>query len=54
MTDGDTAFGHQLSQVPQAQIVGQVPPDAEQDHGSIKMLALEHPCLCSCDRGHRT
>jgi hypothetical protein len=43
--DSDAALGHHLLQVPQAQIVGQVPPDAEQDHGSIKMPALKHATL---------
>ena len=44
MVDRDAAFGHHLFQIPQAQIVSQIPPHAEQDHGSIKMPALEHRC----------
>ena len=44
MVDRDAPLGHHLLKVPQAQIVSQIPPDAEQDHGSIKMPALEHPC----------
>jgi hypothetical protein len=45
MIDGDAAFSHHLFEVPEAEIVGQIPPDAEQDHGSIKMPALEHATL---------
>ena len=43
--DGDAPLGHHFFQVPQAEIVGQVPADAEQDHGSIKMPALKHTTL---------
>jgi hypothetical protein len=45
MIDSDAALGHHLFQVPQTEIVGQVPADAEQDHGSIKMPAFEHATL---------
>jgi hypothetical protein len=45
MVDGDAPLSHHLLQVPQAQIVSQIPPHAEQDYGSIKMPALEHPFL---------
>jgi hypothetical protein len=38
----DAALGHHLFEVSKAELVGQVPQDAEQDHGSIKMPALEH------------
>ena len=41
----DAALGHHLLKIAQAQIVSQVPPHAEQDHGSIKMPALEHAAL---------
>jgi hypothetical protein len=51
MIDGDTPLGHHLLQVPQAQIVSQIPPDTEQDHGSIEMPALEHRLLHCCDQG---
>jgi hypothetical protein len=54
MVDRDAALGHHLFKVSQAQIVSQIPPNAEQDHGSIKMPALEHPCLRCCDRSHRS
>jgi hypothetical protein len=43
--DGDAALGYHLFQVPEAKIVSQVPADAEQDHGSIKMPAFEHGTL---------
>jgi hypothetical protein len=52
--DLDAALSHQLFKVPQAEIVGQVPPDAEQDYRAIKMPALEHPCLRCSDRSHRS
>ncbi len=42
MVDRDAALRHHLLQISEAQIVSQIPPDAEQDHGSIKMPALEH------------
>jgi hypothetical protein len=54
MVDRDAALSHHLLEIPQAQIVGEIPTNAEQDHGSIKMPALEHPCLRSCNYGHRS
>ena len=51
MIDRNAALGHHLLQVPQAQIVSQVPADAEQDHRPIKMPALEHRILHYCDQG---
>jgi hypothetical protein len=45
MIDGDAALGHHLLQVPQAEIVGEIPSHAEQDHRWIKMPALEHATL---------
>jgi hypothetical protein len=51
MVDGDAPLGHHLLKIPQAQIVSQIPPNAEQDHGSIKMPALEHRVPHYCDRG---
>ena len=36
MVDGDAPLSHHLLQVPQAQIVSQIPPRAERDYGSIK------------------
>ena len=42
MTHDHAWFGHHLFKIAQAEAIGQVPPDAEQDHGSIKMPALEH------------
>jgi hypothetical protein len=49
--DGDAALSHHLLQVPEAEIVSQVPPDAEKDHRFIKMPALEHRVPRYCDRG---
>jgi len=43
--NGDAALRHQLFQIPEAEIVGQIPSDAEQDYGSIEMSALEHATL---------
>jgi hypothetical protein len=51
MVDRDAARGHRLFQVPKAQIVSQVPLDAEQDHGSINMPALEHTSLPAMKSG---
>jgi hypothetical protein len=51
MVDGDAPLGHHLLQVPQAQIVREIPPHAEQDHGSIIMPALEHRVPHYCDQG---
>src|SRR5688500_13564567 len=48
VVDRDAARGHHLFKVSQAQIVSQIPPNAEQDHGSVEMPALEHPCLRCC------
>src|SRR5688500_3355284 len=42
MVNGDTALGHHLLKIPQAQIVSQIPPNAEQDHGFVELPALEH------------
>ena len=51
MIDGDAALGHHLLKIPQAEIVGQIPADAEQDHGSIKMPALEHAVSATVTAG---
>lgn len=40
VVDADALLGHHLLEISQAQIVSQVPPAAEQDHGLIKMTAL--------------
>ena len=42
MVDGDAALGHHLFKVSEAQIIGQVPLDAQQDHRAIEMAAFEH------------
>jgi hypothetical protein len=39
--DGDTPLRHHLLQVTETEIVGQIPPDTEQDHRSIKRPALK-------------
>ena len=51
MIDGDTPLRHHLLQITETEIVGQIPPDAEQDHRSIKMPPFEHPVPQYCDRG---
>jgi hypothetical protein len=43
--DRDAALGHHLFQIAQAQIVSEIPPDAQQDHRAIKMTTLEHRVL---------
>jgi hypothetical protein len=48
VVDGDAALGHHLLKVSQAQIVGQILPDAEQDDRSIKLPTLEHCVLPHC------
>jgi hypothetical protein len=48
MVNGDTALGHHLLKIPQAQIVSQIPPDTEQDHGFVELPALEHCVLPHC------
>ena len=53
MVDRDAALGHHLLKIPQAEIVGQIPPDAEQDHGLVELAALEHLASPSpADAGH--
>jgi hypothetical protein len=32
VVDGDAALRHHLLQIPEAETVGQIPPDAEQDY----------------------
>lgn len=39
MIDVNAAFCHHLFQITQAQIVGQVPADAQQDHRTVEMAA---------------
>src|SRR5688572_7961316 len=52
--DRDAALSHHLLEVSEAEIVSQIPPDAEQDYRTIKMPALEHPRLRCCDPSHRS
>ena len=49
--DGDTPLRHHLLKISETEIIGQIPPDAEQDHRSIKMPAFEHHVPHYCDRG---
>ena len=42
MIDADAALSHHLFQVAQAQPVGQIPADAQQNDRLIKMAAFEH------------
>jgi hypothetical protein len=41
MRDGDTALGHHFDQIPVAELVGDVPPDAENDDRAIKVAAMK-------------
>jgi hypothetical protein len=43
--NGDAALGHHLFQVPEAEIVSEVPAHTEKDDCTIKMPALEHATL---------
>jgi hypothetical protein len=45
MIDRDTTLGHHLFQVPEAEIVSEVPAHTEKDDCTIKMPALEHATL---------
>jgi hypothetical protein len=40
--DRDTAFGHHLFQVPEAQAVSEIPPDAQQNYRAVEIAAFEH------------
>jgi hypothetical protein len=40
MVDSDISLGHHLFQIAQTQTIGQIPTNAEQDHRSIKLPAL--------------
>lgn len=42
MIDADAALGHHFLEVSQAQIVGQIPTNAQQDDRLVEMAALEH------------
>jgi hypothetical protein len=42
MVDRDAALGHHHFQFAQTQSVGQIPTDAEQNHGLIELPAFEH------------
>ncbi|BCH35735.1 hypothetical protein MesoLjLc_76650 [Mesorhizobium sp. L-8-10] len=42
MVDADTALRKHLFQIAQAEIVGQVPADTQQDHRPVEMATLEH------------
>ncbi|MER9204209.1 hypothetical protein NKH74_35075, partial [Mesorhizobium sp. M0933] len=45
MVDVNAALGHHLFQIAQAEVVGKISANAQQDHGSIKMAAFEHDKL---------
>jgi hypothetical protein len=40
--DGDPSLSHHLFQIPETEIVGQIPPHAEQDYRAIEVTAFEH------------
>lgn len=39
--DGDAALDHHLLEIPQAQVIGQVPPDAQLDNERSKWQPLK-------------
>jgi hypothetical protein len=41
MINGDAMFRHHLLKIAQAQVVGQIPPDTQQDHRALEMTAFE-------------
>ena len=41
MRDSDSSLGHHLDEVAVAQLVGDIPSDAENDDEAIKMAAME-------------
>lgn len=45
MVDADAALSHHLLQIPQAQTIGQIPANAQQDHRSVEMSAFEHAAI---------
>jgi hypothetical protein len=45
LVNGYVGLRHHLFQVSEAEIVGQIPPDTEQDHGAIETPTLEHATL---------
>jgi hypothetical protein len=56
MVDGDASLGHHLLKVPETEIIGQVPPDADQEDRAIKLPALEQlasPSLTSAGHSRR-
>ena len=41
MGDTDTALGHHVYQIPIAELIGDGPPDAENDDGVVEVAASE-------------
>ena len=41
MIDAEAALGHHFFQIPQAEIAGQIPTDAQQHHRTVEMTAFE-------------
>jgi hypothetical protein len=41
MRDSDTALGHQLGEVAVAQLIGDIPSDAENDDSAIKVATTK-------------
>ena len=42
MIDAEATLGHHFFQIAQAEIVGQIPEDTQQDHRTVEMTAFEH------------
>ena len=41
MIGAEATLGHHFFQIPQAEIVGQMPTDAQQDHRTVEMTAFK-------------
>lgn len=52
MIDAQTAFGHHLLEITQAEIVSEVPTYAQQYHQSVEMVAFAHGKLPKISRDH--
>jgi len=42
MIDAEPTLGHHFFQISQAEFVGQIPADTQQDHRTVEMTAFEH------------
>jgi hypothetical protein len=49
--DGDAVLSHHFFKISQAQVIDQVPPDAQQDHRVIEMTTFEQHAPPELTRG---